>query len=112
MKMTTIVWARMESPGRPAGTKQMQGTVSQIILAYAKWMSEVYMGSHIRLTLARTESELVAAVSRKPTNAPDIDMMGELELLLGSEGASGCVADSPAEIQLELRPPARGKEED
>ena len=82
MKLTTLIWAQMESKGRPVHTRRINDSVSRVILEFAKWMGEAYMGANIRLTIARTEGELEVALSRKTTNAPDEDMMSELVALL------------------------------
>lgn len=84
MKMSTTVWAQMESPGRPAATRRVNGPVSHVVMQFAKWMAEAYMGSHIRLTIARTEIELESILSRKATMTPDEDMLSELESFIDS----------------------------
>ncbi len=94
MKLNTMIWAQMESKGRPVHTRRINDSVSRVILEFAKWMGEAYMGASIRLTIARTEAELEVALSRKTSNAPDGDMMTELTALLNEESyeSLGCEA--------------------
>lgn len=85
MKSTTQVFAKFESIGKPKETQLFQGTVHETITAYARWMMGVYMGSHIRLTMARTATEL-NAFTTNGGKAVDSDLLGELEDILSQDG--------------------------
>lgn len=84
MKADTIVWAKFESKGRPKHTEIHQLPIRQIVVRLADWLLRVYMGSHIVVTLARTEAELVAS-SRGQGVAGDADLIAELESLMKQE---------------------------
>lgn len=84
MRITTQAWAKFESKGRPLDTKQMHGTTREILLELAKWVTSTYMGSHMRITIARTESELIFATQRSRKLVPDEDMADELDMMLFS----------------------------
>lgn len=80
MRMTTEVWAKLESKGRPKDLKIVHGSLRFVIIEIANWLTSVYMGSHINIRLARSEEELNSAVSGDAQT-----MMSELESLLGPE---------------------------
>lgn len=58
MKLTTVVWLSCESKGKPTHNIKKQCTVREALMTIAKWLMEVYMGSHIEIRIARTEFEL------------------------------------------------------
>lgn len=82
MRHSTVVHARMESKGRPDVTRDHIGTTQKLVLEFAQWILEVPMGSHIVLTIARTQEDLDIKTGRvkpkeKQANAFD-DMLGDL----------------------------------
>lgn len=90
MKMTTQVWAKLENKGKPADTIKFEGTNREVVLKFANWLGEVYMGNYLRLTIARSEVELEAATTRGNSNIAETnDLMGELEQFLDTLPESG-----------------------
>lgn len=81
MKPETKVWLKCESIGRPADTLVMQCSVREAMKVQANWILGVYMGSKIRISMARTEAEL--ADDRR--TAAQNDVMADLESILGAE---------------------------
>jgi len=79
VKPETKVWLRCESVGKPANTLEMQTSVREAVKSIAQWLMGVYMGSKIRITLAREQHELGDSAKSIKTS----DLMGELESLLG-----------------------------
>jgi hypothetical protein len=57
----------------------MNCSTREAIKASAEWLMGVYMGSKIRITMARTEEEL--SENRKSNNVAD--MMADLESIIG-----------------------------
>lgn len=87
MKLSTQVWTRMESKGKPQQTQTFHGDVRESIMHIAGWLNGVYMGSKIVITMARTEAEL-----EESKRSSDVkDMIAELD---------GMLADRP-DNQLE-----------
>lgn len=82
MKPTTEVWYRFESVGRPECLRQDKATVRTLTLDLANWLLATYMGSKIRITLARTEEEL----NERSNRAPPDDMIAELERIMATGG--------------------------
>lgn len=78
MKLNTRVWIRMQSKGRPKFTVTKQVVIRDAVLEIARWLTDVYMGSRLEISIARTEEELEAK-----TPALDNDIVAELESLLG-----------------------------
>lgn len=58
MRLTTEVWAKFESKGRPNETRVVNNQVGLVAKELLGWLVEVPMGHYIRVTIARTESEL------------------------------------------------------
>lgn len=88
MKMSTRVWARFESVGKPLSTWMTPENgmeVGKAMLELARWMQGVYMGSHIRITFARSLEELEAATQGKRTSQVNEDMLSQLESLISQE---------------------------
>lgn len=87
MRGSTELWAKFESVGYPTKTHVQFGTLNQIILAFAKWsMSDgLYMGSQVRLILARTEPELETARGKVAIETFE----AELEALMNQESDDG-----------------------
>lgn len=85
MKQSTIVSMKLESVGRPAHTVTHEDVpVREATLLIARWLLDSYMGTHIRITLARTTAELQQAVSRGQgagSNNPDL-LLDELASVL------------------------------
>lgn len=81
MKPETKVWLKCESIGRPADTLVMQCSVREAMKVQAQWILGVYMGSKIRISIARTEAELGDDRRSAATN----DVMADLESILGSD---------------------------
>jgi hypothetical protein len=77
MRPETNVHALFESVGKPDVTKQIQASVRETVLQIATWLTAVPMGSKIRITLARDESEL-----RSKREAGNSDMLRDLESIL------------------------------
>lgn len=86
MKPTTVVSAKFESIGKPAATVTITDeTVTRTAIELARWLTTVYMGSHIRVTIARSPAELKLHTSRShagDTNAVSLDLMSEIESIL------------------------------
>lgn len=83
MRAETHVHALFESVGKPDVTKQTQGSVRETVLQIAAWLTAVPMGSKIRITLARDETEL-----RSKREAGNSDMLRDLESLLADRPES------------------------
>lgn len=96
MRYSTTSWAKFESKGRPGDTKKIHGTNREILLEFAKWFGDVYMGSHLKVIVARTEEELESITSLKPHKALDVDMLAELDsFVTTSQGELLDGADRP-----------------
>jgi hypothetical protein len=87
MKPETKVWLKCESIGRPADTFVMQCSAREAVKVLASWLMGVYMGSKIRILMARTEAELCD--DRR--SAANQDVMRDLESILGPEPELACV---------------------
>ena len=85
MKPHTVVCMKLESVGRPVHTvTHTDISVRDATLEIAKWLLDSYMGTAIRITLARTTAELDKAVSRNVgggTNSTEL-LMDELASVL------------------------------
>lgn len=81
MKPETKVWMRCESIGRPADTLVVNDSAREAMKALATWLMSVYMGSKIRVIIARTEAEL----GDDRRSAAQNDVMQDLESILGPE---------------------------
>jgi uncharacterized protein YegP (UPF0339 family) len=81
MKPETKVWLKCESIGRPADTLVTNCTAREAMKALAQWILTTYMGSKIRIIMARSEAEL--ADDRR--SAAHNDVMADLESILGPE---------------------------
>lgn len=85
MKLSSQVWMKLESVGRPNDTKIIHATVRESMFHLAGWLNEVYMGSKIRITLARTQAEL-----EESKRSSDVkDMLAELDGLLANDAPDG-----------------------
>lgn len=82
MKLGTQVYARFESKGRPSDTRDCQGTLSHVTMQMARWLQEIYMGSHIRVTMARSELELNDHCGRGKASESAEEFKADLEALL------------------------------
>lgn len=85
MKPTTDIWGKFESKGKPDKTQIVNGTVREVLMAHAKWLLDVYMGTHIQITYARTREELVLHSARTKSDTPDSDMMAELAAMMDQD---------------------------
>ena len=63
MRATTELHWLFESVGKPQNTQQGKGSLREAVAAQIKWLESVYMGSKIRVTLARNEADLFPASS-------------------------------------------------
>lgn len=81
MKSTTQVWARFESIGKPDESKEMSGTVKEVIFAMSQWLLNTYMGSRIQVTISRTREEL----NSNKADKIDHDMHITLAAMLAAE---------------------------
>lgn len=94
MKPETKVWLKCESIGRPSDTLITLCTVREAIKVQANWLLGVYMGSKIRVLIARTEAEL----SDDRRSAANQDVMQDLESILnGGDFASAAGIDREPE---------------
>lgn len=88
MKTHTRVSAKLESIGKPIHTVELHGeTVREVTLAIAKWLTTAYMGSHMRITIARTPTELKIFTTRSAGSTHDkyyTDLTDELNAILDS----------------------------
>lgn len=81
MKSSTRVWALCESVGKPKMTERFDGiTVAEFMVAQAKWLMKVHMGSKIRVTLCRSGAELDAAT--QPGVRTTRDEFDDMEAIL------------------------------
>jgi hypothetical protein len=111
VKMNTEVWLKCESKGRPAHTLKTNCSTREAILAIAKWLGEVYMGSHIDIRIARTELELAQSTQERRATK-DGDMMAELESMLAGGTPEGdndhinqaALEESIMTIQNQIKP--------
>lgn len=87
MKLTTEVWAKFESKGKPADTLKINGTTREIIEKLIPWLAKIYMGSYIRITIARDEYDLVQA-TEAAKKLVDKTMGVDLESVLLEQGIS------------------------
>lgn len=83
MKMTTVLWAKFESVGYPKLTQKLQGTNTAIAKAFILWLANVKMGSQLRITMTRSESELELG---RGVNMISNDILSEFEDALSVEG--------------------------
>jgi hypothetical protein len=92
VKPDTIVWLKLTNVGRPADAMICQLSTRDAILQIGKWILGAYMGQKIRITLARSEEELVE--NRKSSTVES--MMSDLESLVGGtpEGSGSDNGDS------------------
>src|SRR5574338_1719203 len=58
MRPDTHVHALFESVGQPRFKLETQGTVREVTIELGKWLLSCYMGSKIRVTLARDKIDL------------------------------------------------------
>jgi hypothetical protein len=99
MKLSTTAFAKFESIGKPKMTQQLDNmTMREIVLAFGKWTQEIYMGSHIRVTIARSAEELESITTGK-RNAGEVELISELESLLDQELLDLCVDDEPTLLE-------------
>lgn len=85
MKPATTLWLKAESKGRPEFTLTSHGTVRDLTMELAKWILRVHMGSHIRVTMARTEVELTAHSSGSTISEVSGDMLADLAAMLDQD---------------------------
>jgi hypothetical protein len=78
MKPYTRIWLQCESVGRPETAIRKQVTVREATLEIATWLLDVYMGSKIRITIGRNETDL----SSDRRSADVADILGDLESLI------------------------------
>lgn len=95
--MTTEVFAKFESKGKPRFNREVSGPTQEVILHFAKWMQEVHMGSHIQVTMARSASELRALTDRTSQNAAVDDMLSDLQNIMSQEPLDLDTTESEAE---------------
>jgi hypothetical protein len=77
MRATTELHWLFESVGKPQNTQQGKGSVREALRAQVEWLDSVYMGSKIRVTLARSEADLFPAKSGGTSS-----MVSEFESML------------------------------
>lgn len=82
MRLSTQVYFKLESVGRPEHSTSGNGTIREVSLAIAQWLLAVPMGHKIRITIARDEADL-----HDRRSAANQDMMHELESMLGEKAA-------------------------
>lgn len=89
MRMSTKVWAQLESVGKPTMTKTMRGvSVHDFALGFARWITTIHMGSHLRVIVARSDEDLARLLSRGTgVLAPDTteSMMSILESMIAQD---------------------------
>lgn len=89
MKPTTEICAKFESVGKPEHTIQIDNQpMREIVMAFGRWISDSYMGSHMRITVARTPAELERAcnATRGGKEVNTDDMLRDLESMMAQEG--------------------------
>lgn len=79
MKLSTKIWAKFESKGKPESTKIINGQLGQVIRDLTQWLWEVRMGHRIVITLGRTEAD-VSDSTGKASLLNDLDeLFSQLE---------------------------------
>lgn len=59
MRLTTKMYAKFESVGKPSHTVRLdESTMQEIILEFAKWIPTIHMGSHLRIIVGRSPHEV------------------------------------------------------
>lgn len=58
MRLTTEVWARFESKGRPSATLTLNKQLGFVAKDFVPWLLEHAMGHYIKVTIARSKDEL------------------------------------------------------
>jgi hypothetical protein len=85
MKLSTEGWAKFESIGKPESTQIISGTNQQIVMQFVSWLKDVYMGSRIQLTIARTQEELEVKSKAQKSRELDDELMAFLNDELESD---------------------------
>ena len=65
MRLSSEVWAKFESKGKPEFNHTMHGALGIVMKEALKWAFHSYMGHYMKITLARTEAELNNATSHR-----------------------------------------------
>lgn len=90
MRRDTKVWAKFESIGKPKETRVINGSMYEIVMSFADWIQDVYMGSCIKMTIARTEHEMERNSAKwirsdSQDGEADNSMMHDLMELMGQK---------------------------
>lgn len=100
MKPSTRVSIHLESVGRPDFTREIHDeSLRDVTIELAKWLLESYMGSHIRITIARDKSTLRLHTGRtkKSNDLLNPDMMDDLTSILDQGSLSLLDEDNPSD---------------
>lgn len=89
MRLTTMIWAKMENKGSPADTVTLNATTHEVIKELAAWLMATTMNSRIQITVARREADLT---STKRVEGGD-DLAAELDAILAGVGGTPEQAD-------------------
>jgi hypothetical protein len=88
MRLTTEVWAKFESKGKPDSTLVVNKEIGFVARDFLKWLTEVTMGHNIRVTIARTKHEMERLTQSGKSGSQDMhdSLLGDFEKALEEMG--------------------------
>jgi hypothetical protein len=101
MRLTTEVWAKFESKGRPGDTKVIHDQIGLVARQLLSWLVDTAMGHCLRITVARTQDELERLTrpgGGREASERSAELLGDFEAALAELGFGTVIPPSPETI--------------